>query len=65
MDAHLFLARALLQGVCITQPLGANLFKEMSDFFTAVQYRSEEMGYGTSAEQRVVLTKRGKHWCPK
>ena len=63
MIARPFLARALLKGVCA--PLAPNLFEEMSDFFTAVQYGSGEMGYATSAEQRVALTKRGEHWGPK
>lgn len=49
-----------LKGLYAPQPLAPNLLKEMSDFFTAAQYRCGEMGYGTSAEQRVALKKRGE-----
>lgn len=53
------------KGVYAPQPLPPNLLKEMSDFFTAAQYRSGEMSYGASAEQRVALKKRGEQQGPK
>ena len=56
--AHPFIARGFQNGVCVTWHFAPNLFKEISDLFTAVQNRSWEMCYAASLEQRVALIKR-------